>query len=159
MPSNKLTSADNQQESLITIGWIVGYIDGEGCFCVSVIKNNTTKSGYQIFPEFVVTQGAKSLSTLELIKKYFQCGSIWVNRRHDNHKENIYRYCVRSRKDLVERIIPFFEKYSLKSAKRDDFEKFNKVIQLMNNNQHLNKNGLKKVIKIAESMNRKVKRY
>ena len=159
MPSNKLTSADNQQESLITIGWIVGYIDGEGCFCVSVIKNHTTKSGYQIFPEFVVTQGAKSLSTLELIKKYFQCGSIWVNRRHDNHKENIYRYCVRSRKDLVERIIPFFEKYSLKSAKRDDFEKFNKVIQLMNNNQHLNKNGLKKVIKIAESMNRKVKRY
>ncbi len=39
MPRNSAYSADNQQERLKTIGWIVGYVDGEGCFSVSVCRN------------------------------------------------------------------------------------------------------------------------
>src|SRR3989338_8223795 len=97
----------NQQERLRMIGWIVGFTDGEGCFSISFIKNSTTKSGWQIFPEFVITQGYKSLSSLRAIEKYFGCGKIFINRRHDNHKENLYRYCVRSKKQLIEIIIPF----------------------------------------------------
>jgi hypothetical protein len=30
--SDKSSAADNQQERLIKIGWIVGFVDGEGCF-------------------------------------------------------------------------------------------------------------------------------
>ena len=65
MSSKNGLSRDNQQERLKTIGWIVGFVDGEGCFSVSVFKNKTTKNGWQIFPEFVVTQGEKSISTLQ----------------------------------------------------------------------------------------------
>jgi len=67
MPSKKANDADNQQERLKTAYWIVGFTDGGGTFSVSKIKNSTTKSGYQIFPEFVITQGAKSLKALEKI--------------------------------------------------------------------------------------------
>ena len=59
MLSKNGLNRDNQQERLKTIGWIVGFVDGEGCFSVSVFKNKTTKNGWQIFPEFVVTQGEK----------------------------------------------------------------------------------------------------
>ena len=55
-------SADNQQERLKTVGWIVGFVDGEGCFSVSIQRCRVVKLGWQVFPEFVVTQGAKSIS-------------------------------------------------------------------------------------------------
>src|SRR5947209_4065311 len=100
MPSDNVTRADNQQERLVMSNWIVGFVDGEGCFSVSIFKNRTSKSGFQVMPEFVVTQGQKSLNVLEDIKEFFGCGAIFVNRRYVNHKENIYRYCVRTFKDL-----------------------------------------------------------
>ncbi len=88
MPSKNATSTDNQQESLKIACWIVGFTDGEGTFSVSRIKNSTTKSGYQIFPEFVITQGMKSAKALDEIKKFFGCGNIYINKRYDNHKEH-----------------------------------------------------------------------
>ena len=45
--------------------WIVGFVDGEGCFSISFIKNKTMRFGYQIFTEFVITQGEKSLPVLK----------------------------------------------------------------------------------------------
>jgi hypothetical protein len=93
-------SADDQQERLKTEGWIAGFIDGEGCFCVSVHKSPSMKIGWQVVPELVVTQGERSLHSLEALQEFFECGRIFVNRRYDNHKENLYRYCVRSLKDL-----------------------------------------------------------
>ena len=87
---------NNQQERLKMGYWISGFVDGEGCFTVSFVKNSTTKFGRQIFPEFVITQSAKSLSALEEIRKFFGCGSIVLNKRYDNHREHLYKFCVRS---------------------------------------------------------------
>src|SRR5581483_9649083 len=115
--------ADNQQGRL-NPWWIVGFVDGEGCFSISIFKNKTSKSGFQVFPEFVVTQGAKSLSALQELQIFFNCGKIYENRRNDNHRENLYRYCVRSIVDIESKIIPFFEKYKLQTAKKNDFQAF-----------------------------------
>lgn len=149
MTSKNVSGRDNQQERLITVGWIVGFVDGEGCFSVSVFKNKTTKNGWQIFPEFVVTQGEKSLEALKIIKNYFKCGEIYINHRYDNHTENLYRYCVRNIHDLKDKIVPFFESNSLKTAKIKDFEKLKKVVLLMNNKEHLTDEGFSKILEIA----------
>lgn len=143
MSTNKASGADDQQERLKLSGWIVGFVDGEGCFSASIFKNRTSKIKYQVMPEFVVTQGHKSLSSLQIIKHFFGCGAIYINRRYDNHKENIYRYCVRNFKDLNEKIIPFFQANPLLTYKRYDFELFCKIIEMMKNRQHLTENGLK----------------
>lgn len=155
MSSENVSNADNQQERLKFIGWLVGFTDGEGCFSISIIKNKTSKLGWQVFPEFVITQGEKSLSVLKEIKKFFGCGNIFVNRRNDNHKENLYRYCVRSLAELNEIVIPFYKKYQLKTAKKYDFVKFCRVISLMNKRAHLNERGLSKIVTISQQMNRK----
>ena len=159
MPSENAISADNQQERLRTAYWISGFTDGEGCFTISVIKNPTTRFGKQIFPEFVITQGAKSLNALKTIKKYFNCGSIVLNKRYDNHNDYLYRYCVRSISELNEIIIPFFNCFQLKTEKRKDFEIFKKVLKMMLNKEHLKKNGWNKILKFASQMNRKKKRF
>ena len=145
LSSENALSADNQQERLKLINWIVGFVDGEGCFSVSVFRNRTSKNGFQVMPEFVVTQGAKSLNVLEEIKTFFNCGSIFVNRRHDNHKENIYRFCVRSIKDLDQIIIPFFNENPLKTSKKNDFTLFCKIVKMMIKRHHLTLEGLNKI--------------
>ena len=150
-------SAENQQERLRIEQWILGFTDGEGCFSVSFIKNKTTKTGWQIFPEFVITQGAKSLPALEIIKDYFGCGNLFVNKRSDNHREPLYRYCVRSLNDLSKVIIPFYTKNHLKTYKRNDFEIFSKIVALMSQGIHLKKNGRNRIAKLVEGMNRKKK--
>lgn len=159
IPSKKVISADNQQERLKIANWICGFVDGEGCFSVSIIKNKTTKSGIQIFPEFVVTQGAKSLSALEEIKKFFKCGNIFVNKRYDNHNENLYRYCVRSLEDLKTRIIPFFVENNLRTYKQKDFLIFKDVVEMMLQKKHLNNSGRKKILSSISKMNRRKKRF
>ena len=163
MPSNKVISADNQQERLKTIWWIIGFTDGEGCFSVSIIKNATTKLGWQVFPEFVISQEKKSLKNLEQIKMFFRCGNIYINRntrKNDNHREPLYRYCVRSILDLKEKVIPFFTEHQLRTAKQEDFKKFARIIKLMDDRYHLNKAGITKIARIIETMNsRKAARF
>jgi len=153
MPSDNLISADNQQGRL-SPEWITGFVDGEGCFSIGIFKNNTSKFGYQVFPEFVIAQGAKSLNVLELIQGFFGCGNIYVNKRRDNHTENLYRFCVRSRKDLQSIIIPFFESNQLMTAKNTDFVIFCEVISMIDDRQHLSESGFQTIKELAGTMNR-----
>ena len=148
---------NDQQERLKKESWIVGFTDGEGCFSVSILKNRTSKNGWQIFPEFVITQGKKSLPALEIFKEYFKCGRIFVNKRYDNHKEHLYRYCVRSISELKEKIIPFFNKNQLKTHKINDFQIFSRIVHSMSEGKHLKKDGFKRIAKLIEKMNRKKK--
>ena len=148
-------SADNQQERLLKIGWIVGFVDGEGCFSVSVFRNHISKLDWQAFPEFAVTQGKKSLKCLELMKNYFDCGKITVNKRNDNHKENLYRFVVRRIDDLAKIIIPFFKNYPLKTAKNEDFKIFAQIVSLMLAKEHFTFEGLTKIARMASTMNRR----
>ena len=157
--SKKVFGADNQQERLKIANWICGFVDGEGCFSVSLIKNKTTKSGVQIFPEFVVTQGAKSISALKEIKKFFDCGNIFVNKRYDNHNEYLYRYCVRSLIDLKSKILPFFSENSLRTYKKNDFVIFKNVVELMLCKEHLNNKGRSRILLMISKMNRRKKRF
>ena len=150
-------SADNQQERSKNESWILGFTDGEGCFSVSFIKNKTTKTGWQIFPEFVITQGAKSLPALKIIKDYFGCGSLFINKRYDNHREHLYRYCVRSISDLDKIIVPFFKKNKLKTYKNNDFQIFSKIVCRMSQGVHYKKAGMNKIAKLVEKMNRRKK--
>ena len=151
-------STNDQQERVKMSYWISGFNDGEGCFTVSCIHNSTTVFGKQIFPEFVITQSAKSLNVLEDIQKFLGVGSIVLNKRYDNHHEHLYRFCVRSVKELNESIIPFFEEFKLKTSKYDDFLIFKKIVKMMALKKHLSEKGFEQVLQLAGTMNRKKKR-
>ncbi|TSC77490.1 MAG: Homing endonuclease LAGLIDADG/HNH [Parcubacteria group bacterium Gr01-1014_29] len=159
MPSKNASGADNQQERLKTAYWISGFTDGEGCFSIALIRNSTTRFGKQVFPEFVVTQGAKSLPALRKVKDFFGCGNIFINKRYDNHNEHLYRYCVRSISELNMKIIPFFDQFQLYTYKHKDFKIFKTVIHMMVEKKHLQENGWTKICKLISSMNRKKVRF
>jgi hypothetical protein len=146
--------ADHQQERLRTVGWVVGFVDGEGCFSVSIQRCRVVKLGWQVFPEFVVTQGAKSLPALQSLQRFFGCGRIFINRRKDNHKEPAYRFCVRAVEDLDRTVIPFFVENPLRTAKKDSFEVFVRVIERMKEGRHLTQEGLREIALLASTINR-----
>ncbi len=127
--------------------WVVGFVDGEGCFFVGINRHPEMTSGFQVLPEFTVVQHQRDMQLLHALKAFFGCG---VVRR--NHGERM-AYRVRSLDHLTERIIPFFEQHPLKSKKRVDFVKFRKVLQLMSRGEHLVSGGMGKIRAIAATMN------
>ncbi|SRR5260221_6183520 len=160
MLSDNLDGAENQQERLINTGWVIGFVDGEGCFSVGFVRQQDRanrrgyKTGYQVFHRFVVSQGVSSIRCLEALKEFFGVGRIYANVRHDNHRENMAQYCVGRRDELMETIIPFFTEHPLLTAKRHDFEKFAKCMELVESGRHLEPEGLIEIAEIAQTMNR-----
>jgi LAGLIDADG endonuclease len=155
--SENPSDADNQQERLI--GWITGFVDGEGCFSIHLWRQphrenrRGYRTGFQVAHQFVVTQGAKSVECLRMMQQYFGVGRLHCNRRHDNHKEDLYQFVVSGRKDLQAKIIPFFQRYPLRTAKRLDFEKFVKCMRMIETNAHLTYRGLLEIVEIMQTMN------
>ena len=127
--------------------WIVGFVDGEGCFHVGINKNDSMSLGFQVLPEFTVVQHEVDEQVLHAFKNYFSCGVV-----RKNHGTRL-SYRVRGQANLRDRIIPFFENHKLKTRKRVDFEKFRRVILLIEKGEHLQADGLEQIRQIKKSMN------
>ena len=155
MGSDKPTGAVDQQERPGVEQWAVGFVDGEGCFSISVVRNPGCRLGWQVQHEFSVTQAASSRIALELLGEVFGCGSIIENTRTDNHRETLLRFSVKRRGHLVASVVPFFEERPLRTAKRYDFERFARVLQLMQAGAHLTEDGLRDIATVTEAMNRR----
>ena len=159
MGSDNPNGAENQQERLIRTGWVIGFVDGEGCFSIGFVRqpDRATRrgytTGYQVFHRFVVTQGASSARCLEELRSFFGAGRIYVNRRHDNHREHLHQFIVGRREELLETVIPFFEQFPLRTAKQRDFEKFAVCLRKVSTGEHLTRRGLIEIAEIAQTMN------
>ena len=149
------SGADNQQERPVAAQWVVGFVDGEGCFSVSIFRNRTCALGWQVQPEFAVVQGARSVQVLYLLEQFFGCGSVGRNGRRDNHTEDMYRYRVSRLADLAAYVIPFFEAHPLRTAKANDFNVFAAVVRLMQSHVHRSMDGLLEIARMAQTTNRR----
>ena len=47
--------------------WIVGFVDGEGCFHVAINRHPDMKVGYQVLPEFTVVQHKRDIQILHAL--------------------------------------------------------------------------------------------
>ncbi len=128
-------------------------MDGEGCFSCPIYACRTMTLKWQVRPEFAVVQGASSRDVLEEMVRFFGCGKVYRNRRHDNHREDLFRYCVQRFDDLRTKIVPFFRENPLRTSKRENFEKFATVIELMQLRRHLTVPGIIEIAEIAQTMN------
>src|SRR5947208_12383645 len=82
MSRENAPGAVNQQERLDA--YIAGYVDGEGSFHVAVQRNPSTRIGWQLVPEFHVSQNAERRQVLDLIKLRLGCGRIQENHRNSS---------------------------------------------------------------------------
>ena len=84
---------------------------------------------------------------MKQIKNLFNIGSIL------KQGSQLIQFRVYSVKD-IKVIIDHFDKYPLITDKNSDFQLFKQAYQLMEQKEHLNLDGLHKIIAIKASMNR-----
>ncbi len=130
----------------LSADWVVGFADGEACFHVSVQAHPEMTVGYQVLPEFVVVQHTRDRQILFALKRFFRAGSVRSN--HDD------RDCLRIRKlDSLIEVCEFFLKHPLRTKKNVDFRKFRRIVNLMQQERHLTREGLLEIIDVARQMN------
>jgi hypothetical protein len=122
--------------------YIVGLVDGEGCFSISIKKQSNTKFGWVIDPVFHVTQKKEHRQILEILKAVFKCGRIIPK---PGQEDTVLQYVVDARKHLIEKIVPFFKKYK-PIIKWKEFETFAKVVEALEKGEHKNASSFKKLI-------------
>ncbi len=132
--------------------YIAGFVDGEGSFHVAFQKRVDLRFGWQAVPEFHVSQNFPSRCVLEGIQETLQCGYIKTNDAAGKRDKTLV-YVVRDRKDLLQKVIPFFERYPLLTEKHKDFETFRRIVQMMGINTHLTREGFEEIVRLAFSMN------
>ena len=128
--------------------WVVGFVDGEGCFYVGINPHPEMLCRYQVLPEFTVVQHERDVRLLFALKEFFGCG---VVRR--NHQTRM-AYRVRKLEHLQQIIVPFFEKHPLQSLKQTDFLKFRDILRWMALGEHLKPEGIETIRTTASVMNR-----
>ena len=127
--------------------WVVGFVDGEGCFYVGINQHPEMTVGYQVLPEFRIVQHERDLQVLHALKRFFRAGV--VRRNHDD------RFELRIRKiDALVEVVEFFEKHPLKTKKNADFKKFARIVRWIKEGLHTSPDGLIKIIETALTMNR-----
>ena len=137
------------QLGLVDVGsYISGYVDGEGCFTVSVAPRPTLAVGWEVRPSLSVSQNADRSQVLLLMQQYFGCGTIRPDRSDRTLKWEVRRLPL-----LLDPIIPHFRKYPLLSAKQGDFESFAAVCELMARGDHLMVGGLREIVARIRDMN------
>ncbi len=133
--------------------YISGYIDGEGCFCVSIRPRNKNKLRWEVVAGFSVAQNENRAEVLRLIKNYFKCGFI-----RKNVCDKTLKFETRNLNALLTKIIPHFKRYPLLSSKQKDFETFEIICRKMKNGDHLTKKGIIEIMDLVSVMNSSGKR-
>lgn len=114
--------------------YIAGFVDGEGCFALKFRRDirRERKNQPEYFYwgiEFAVLLRGDDRPLLEGIKATLGCGHISINR------SEAARYAVNRLDDLVNKIVPFFERYPLHGKKRFDYELWREAVQIFKRSQ------------------------
>lgn len=133
--------------------YLAGFVEGEGCFSVSIKPHKQMKFGWVVDPMFSIYQHKNNRKILEIFQNELHSGYI-VNKQGT---PDVLVYIVDNRKTIEEKIIPFFDKYQLLGTKWQDFLLFKKIIFLMGEKKHLEKEGLIEIVNLAFQMNQQGK--
>lgn len=126
--------------------WIAGFTEAEGCFFV-IVQENTAKGSHLVKLGFQVSQHVWDTLLIKSLIKYFECG-----RTEPAGKSGI-SFRITKLKNILEVLVPFFEKYPLLGNKAKDFKDWKEITQLMKNKAHLTREGLNKIKEIKSRMN------
>ena len=98
---------------------------------------------------FSIAQDSRDLLLLRSLVEFFNCGYV---TQYKNRK--VCEFVTTKIKDIINYIIPFFDKYEIKGSKYNDYIKFKEAAFMIKNKEHLTEEGLTKIINLKNSMNK-----
>nr|YP_010727786.1 homing endonuclease [Leptographium wingfieldii]WDZ67423.1 homing endonuclease [Leptographium wingfieldii]WDZ67470.1 homing endonuclease [Leptographium wingfieldii]WDZ67517.1 homing endonuclease [Leptographium wingfieldii]WDZ67563.1 homing endonuclease [Leptographium wingfieldii]WDZ67609.1 homing endonuclease [Leptographium wingfieldii] len=129
--------------------FITGFVDAEGSFSISVIKDPRYKAGYRVEAIFSISLHKKDLAILEQIQSFFDgAGKIKFET-----KREVVSYVIRSKDQIIKILLPHFDLFPLITQKRADYLLFRKAFELISNGAHLTSEGLVEILAIKSNLN------
>lgn len=126
--------------------WLLGLVDGEGCFSLTFLSNS---NGFRL--TFLITQKWEAnKSALEQILSLFACHGFVYCR---NKKQDIWDLRVNGLKNCSALFI-YFDKYSLKSKKKDSYLRWKLIYSRLVKGDHLKNNTRQELIDLAKQINK-----
>jgi hypothetical protein len=131
---------DSRQEKVPHPWYVTGLINGDGCFSLFVRADKKSRRGrittyYYWVTDFAILLMDRDLEILQTVKRYFGCGGVsnakLPNREGGRQGEIIYK--VRSRKDILDKVIPHFDSYPLLGRKSRDYELWKEAVLILTN--------------------------
>jgi hypothetical protein len=129
---------------MLNPNYVVGFVDGEGCFCITVNKNGTRLPEIRLLFEIEMREDDEPI--LRKIQQLLDCGQIYHldYERYAKWRPHV-KYKVSNFSDIRNKVIPFFKKYPLQAKKRYDFIVFCRVADLIESKEHLSIKGVDKI--------------
>jgi hypothetical protein len=136
--------------------YVVGLVDGEGSFTVYVRNPDAKKNVVRrvvVEPKFYIKLIERDKEILLALQRFFGCGSVYFQKDTRPNHQHCYRYEVFRWEELQTKIIPFFKQNRLKLvSKRNDFEVFCLMMNLLSRKIHRTDKGLRKLFQLKQQM-------
>jgi LAGLIDADG endonuclease len=135
-----------KQLDILNPNWVARFTSGDGGFYVKILKDSSVNQGHRVRVSFNISQHSRDRHLLNQLISFFDCGSVYDN--NDMISFNVYGL-----RDIYEKIVPFFNQYSVRGIKYLNYYDFCEVVKMMKIKSHLTKEGLLKIKRIAQGMN------
>lgn len=135
---------------MVSNDYLIGFTEGEGMFYIGIVPSKETKTGWQVIYFLKISQNPSGIKILEEFQKRLGCGYIKKNSQTDPTDKSL-AFVVRDLSNIKDKVVPFFDDKLV--IKKDAFNKFKRVIELVDKKEHLTKEGIKKILDIAYTMN------
>ena len=136
----------NYYDNKLNPYYITGFTDGEGCFSVSIFRDNRMLTGWQVKAVYKISLHNKDRPLLVLFQKFLGVGKIY------KHGENSVEFRVSALKNL-KAVINHLDKYPLITKKLADYVLFKQAVKLIADKEDLTWEGLLKLVNIKATLN------
>ena len=148
------TDVEGRTNPIVTHDYVVGLTDGEGCFYVQVRTSDRYRLGATVHLHFHIKMKAEDKPLLEKVKNTLDCGEVYFQPENRSNHCQCYRFSVSSHTDIIQKVIPFFQRHRLQSvSKVKNFDLFCQIADLIQQKKHLEQSGLDKIRNIKAQMN------
>jgi hypothetical protein len=139
----KISLPEIKEPRSLNLEFIRGQIDGDGSFNVS-FRTNRRRIGVN----FTVVHEISSISVLNELVNYFNCGSVY------KLKSAAARFQIQTVNEILEKVVPIFNNIKFNTVKQIQYEIFIKVCELINQKGYKTNKDLREIVDLAWDMNK-----
>jgi LAGLIDADG endonuclease len=141
--------ASRDKEVKLNPWFVTGFTDAEGSFNVSVSRSSSTKIGWRVQMRFIIELHKKDLALLTHVQSFFK----GIGTITNSTTKEVVRFSVVDQNQIINVILPHFNKYPLQSAKLIDFKFWLECVNLIKNKKHITVEGMNNIVSFKGIIN------
>ena len=129
--------------------WLLGFVESAATFSI-IIKKRKNTLGQQVVADFTIKLPGSEVGTLEKIKEELQAGNIYYRNKETKDEAILKATKLEEIKNIV---LVFKPEDFVSETKRKKFELWSQCIQMIEQKQHLTKEGILQIALLRDLLN------